>query len=115
MSITTERHSLPLRSGSPNLPIGGVRSAPPRRSRSRPIKLRPSGSPAVMGSPNHAPGVPVMGAPSPALHLAVMGGPDTGPRLHPMGGPDSGPRVDPMGESNLTFLDSLFTQRRGVL
>jgi hypothetical protein len=115
MSTTSQRHSLPLRSGSPDLPIGGVHSAPRRRSRSRPIKRRPSGTPAVMGPPNHAPGVPVMGAPRPALHLEVMGGRDTGPRLDPMGRPDARPRVDPMGESDLTFVDSLFTQRKSVL
>jgi hypothetical protein len=115
MSITNQRHSLPLRPGSPDLPIGGVRSAPPRRSRSRRIKLRPSGTPRVMGPPNHAPGIPVMGAPNQAVHLEVMGVPDTGPRRDPMGGPDPGPRVDPMGESDLTFVDSLFTKRKGVL
>jgi hypothetical protein len=57
-----------------------------------------------------------MGAPREALlHLEVMGGPDTGPRRDPMGGPDPGPRVDPMGESDVTFVDSLFTKRKGVL
>jgi hypothetical protein len=115
MSITSQHHSLPLRSGSPDLPIGGVKSAPRRRAPSRPTKLRPSGTPAVMGPPNDAPGVSVMGARSPAHHLDVMGGPDTGPRLDPMGGPDAGPRVDLMGESDLAFVDSLFTQRKGVL
>jgi hypothetical protein len=115
MSITSQRHSLPLHSGSPDLPIGGVHSGPRRRSRPRPIKPSPSDTPAVMGPPNHAPGLPVMGAPSPAFHLEVMGGPDTGPRLDPMGGPDAGPRADLMGESDLTFVDSLFTQRKGVL
>jgi hypothetical protein len=57
-----------------------------------------------------------MGAPREALlHLEVMGGPDTGPRRDPMGGPDPGPRVDPMGESDVTFVDSLFTKRKGVV
>jgi hypothetical protein len=115
MSITSKRHSLPLRSGSPDLPIADARSAPLRPSRSRPVTLLPSGTPAVMGPPNHAPGVPVMGAPSRALHLEVMGGPDGGPRLDPMGGPDAGQRVDPMGASDLTFVDSLFSKRRAVL
>jgi hypothetical protein len=78
-----------------------------------------------MGPPNHAPGLPVMGAPSPGLHLDVMsghagprvdpmGGPDAGPRVDPMGGPDAGPRVDLMGESDLTFVDSLFTRATSV-
>jgi hypothetical protein len=109
MSITSQRHSPPLRSGSPDLPIGGVNSAPRRRGRPRPIKPRPSGTPAVVGPPNHAPGVPVMGAPSQAPHVELMGRPDTGPRLYPMGGPGDGPRVDLIGESDLAFVDSLFT------
>jgi hypothetical protein len=124
MSIISQPHSQPVHSRSRDAPIGGACSAPRRRSRPR-IKPRHSGVPAIMGPPNHAPGLPVMGAPSPGLHLDVMsghagprvdpmGGPDAGPRVDPMGGPDAGPRVDLMGESDLTFVDSLFTRATSV-
>ena len=113
MSITNQRHSLPPRSRSQDAGSRGVHPAP-RRSLSQPVKPRPSDVPAVMGPPNHAPGVPIMGAPSRALHLEVMGGPDTGLRPDPMGGPDAAPRMGLMGVSDLTFVDSLFTQRKSI-
>lgn len=115
MTITNQRHSLPLRSRSRDTPFGSVHSAPSQRRPSKPIKPRHSSVPAAMGPPNHAPGVPVMGAPRPALYVEVMGGPDTGPRLDPMGGRDAGTRIDVMGKGDLTFVDSLFTQRKRFL
>lgn len=115
MSISSHRHSLPLRERSQDARIGSPYPGPRRRSRSQTVRPRPSGVPSVMGPPNHAPSVPVMGAASPGLHLEVMGGPDTSPHLDLMGGPDPGPRVDPMGESDATLVDSLFTQRKSLL
>jgi hypothetical protein len=114
MSITSQHHSLPLRPRSQDAPIHGMPSPAQRASRRRPVEPRPSGVPAIMGPPNHVPGVPVMGAPSPVLQLGVIGGPDVGPRLDPMGGPDTGRHVDVMGESDLTFVDCLFAQRRSL-
>jgi hypothetical protein len=116
MSIINQRQSLPLRSGSQDAPVGGAYVGPRRRSRSRAGRPATSGVPSVMGPPNRAPGVPVMGVPSPGgLRFDVMGGPDTGLRVDPMGGPDVGPRVDLMGESDLTFVDSLFGERKSFL
>ncbi|MBV9339110.1 MAG: hypothetical protein JO243_24740 [Solirubrobacterales bacterium] len=115
MSITGQRHLLPLRSSSRDERIGSAYSTPRRRRRSEPIRPRLSGAPSVMGPPNHAPGVPVMGAASAGPHLEIMGVPDSRPRQDPMGGPDASPRVDLLGESDLTFVDSLFTQRRSLL
>ena len=114
MSITSQRHSLPLRAKSQDKGNGGTPSPAQRGSRSRPAKPRPCSVPAVMGPPNHAPGVPIMGAPSPGLRLDVMGGPDAGPRLDPMGGPDTGRRLHLLGKSDPIFIDSLFAQRRSL-
>jgi hypothetical protein len=113
MSITRQRNSLPLSSPS-HAGIHAIPSPAQRSSRTRPVKPCRSGVPAVMGAPNHAPGVPTMGAPSRGLHLDAMGGPDVGPRLDPMGGPDTGRRTRLLGESDPTFIDSLFAQRRSV-
>jgi hypothetical protein len=108
MSITTEHQSLPLRSRSHDAGISGMPSPAHRDSRTMPVKPRPSRVPAVMGQPNHAPGVPIMGAPSRDVHLDVVGSPDVAPRVDLMGGPDTGQRLPVMGESDLTFVDSLF-------
>jgi hypothetical protein len=87
--------------------------SPAQRSRCPlPVNSRPSGVPAVMGPPNHAPGMPVMGASSPGLHLDVMGSPNARPDLDPMGGPDTGRRLHLLGESDPAFTDSLFAHRR---
>lgn len=76
---------------------------------------RPARKPAsrvipAMGLPNSAP-VDVMGGPDRCPRIDVMGVPDGGLGLDVMGGPDRGPRVDVMGESDLRFVDSLFTGR----
>jgi hypothetical protein len=41
--------------------------------------------------------------------MDVMGGADTGARVSVMGPGDRGPRMDVFGESDLRFVDSLFT------
>jgi hypothetical protein len=114
MSITSQRHPLPPRSTSRDAGINGMLSPAQRSRRSRPVMPGSSGVPALMGRPNHAPGVPVMGAPSHGLHLDVMGGPDVGPDLDPMGGPDTGQPLLLLGESHPTFIGSLFAQRRSL-
>jgi hypothetical protein len=114
MSITRHRNSLPVSSRSPDVGIRGIPSPAQRGSRSRPVKHRPSGVPALMGPPSHAPGVPVMGAPSPGLYLHAIGGPDVASRLDPMGGPDTGRCLRLLGESNSKFLDSLFAPQRNL-
>jgi hypothetical protein len=53
-----------------------------------------------------------MGAAIPGLHPALMGEPDTGPRLSVMGVGDRGTRLDVFGETDLRFVDSLFTRPR---
>jgi hypothetical protein len=113
MSITSQRHSLPPRSRTRDAGMHGMPS-PAHRRHSPPVKPWPSGVPAVMGPPNHAPGVPVMGASRPGLHTEVMGGHDVGPRLGPMGGPDIGRRLHLLGESDPAFTDSLFGQRKSL-
>jgi hypothetical protein len=60
-----------------------------------------------MGQANRAPGTPIMGAPGPTMY--VMGGPDAGARVSVMGPGDRGRRLDVLGESDLRFVDSLFT------
>jgi hypothetical protein len=62
-----------------------------------------------MGPANRARGVSIMGAAMPGLQPALMGGPDTGPRVSVMGVGDRGARLDVFGESDLSFVDSLFT------
>jgi hypothetical protein len=114
MSIISQSHSLPLPSGSHDAGIPAMPSPAQRAGDRQPVKPRPSGVPTVMGPANHAPGVPVMGAPHAAPQLDVMGGPDRGPHLDVMGRPDTGQRVHVMGESDLTFVDSLFGQRRSL-
>ena len=103
MSTTNEHYSLP---------------APVRiRLRTRDLHPRPhrrtaegSGATPVMGPANRAPGMSIMGAAIPGLHPFLMGGPDAGPRVSIMGVGDRGARLDVFGESNLRFVDSLFTQ-----
>jgi hypothetical protein len=53
-----------------------------------------------------------MGAASSGSYL--MGGADAGPRVSVMGSGDGGPRVDVFGDSDLRFVDSLFTGSRGA-
>jgi hypothetical protein len=114
MNTTSQRHSLPPRSRSHDAAMHGIPSPTHRSNPSQPVEPPPSVVPAVMGPPNHAPGVPAMGAPSAGLHLDVMGGPDVGPRLDPMGGPDTGRRLHLLGDTDPTFIDSLFAQRRSL-
>ncbi len=114
MSTTTEHHSLALHPRSRDQGSPGATSPARRDPRSRSVTSLPSGLPPVMGPPDHAPDVPAMGFPSAGPHHGVMGGPDTGPRLDPMGGPDTGPSMHLMGESDLTFVDFVFAQRRSL-
>jgi hypothetical protein len=60
-----------------------------------------------MGPANRAPGVSIMGASSRSVD--VMGGADVGPRVSVMGAGDRGTRLDVFGESDLRFVDWLFT------
>ena len=114
MSVTSQRHSLPLRSRSQNAGTQDMPAPAQRAIRRQPVKPRPAGVPAIMGPPNRAPGVPVMGAPGPALQLTVMGRPDVSPGLDPMGPSDTGQRLHLLGDSDPTFVDSLFVQRRSL-
>jgi len=114
MSITSQRHPLPPRSKAPDAGIHDMPSRVQRSSRSRPVTPWPSSVPAVMGPPNHAPGVPVMGAPRPGHHHDVMGGPDVGPDLDPMGGPDTGRPLHLLGDSHPRFTDLLFARPRSL-
>jgi len=111
MNVASHKRPLPLSSRPRNAWIRGVNPAPRSHSGSWTATQRISSVTPVMGPPNRAPGVPVMGATSWDIHLHLMGRPDAGTRVDPLGGPDNGPRVDPMGESDLSFVDWLFTQR----
>jgi hypothetical protein len=53
-----------------------------------------------------------MGASIHGSFPGVMGGPDTGPRVSLIGTADAGARLDMFGESDLRFVDSLFTHPR---
>jgi len=44
----------------------------------------------------------------------LIGGADAGPRVNVMGSGDRGQRVDAFGDSDLRFLDSLFTASGGA-
>jgi hypothetical protein len=63
-----------------------------------------------MGPANHAPGVPIMGRASSGPYL--MGGADAGPHVNVIRSGDRGQRVDVFGDSDLRFVDSLFTPVR---
>jgi hypothetical protein len=78
----------------------------------RPAGQAPSSVAPIMGPPNRA-AVDIMGSSDGSACVDVMGGPDRGPRLDIMGGPDQGPRLNLMGQSDLRYVDSLFTGRAG--
>ena len=104
MSTLDGHHSLSTATGVPLR----IRDTRPRRR----FTARADGVIPVMGPANRAPGVSIMGAAMPGAHPGVMGGPDTGPRVSVMGTADPGARLDMFGESDLRFVDSLFTHPR---
>jgi hypothetical protein len=104
MSSISE-HSLPARRKVRRLRIRDARSRPHARAADR------AGAIPIMGPANRAPGTSIMGAPGRTVD--VMGGADSGPRVSVMGPRDRGPRLDLLGESDLRFVDSLFTSVRG--
>ena len=106
MSITSQPHSLPMRTKAQRLRTRGVHPRPRPRSYSQDSSVT-----SVMGPANTAPGVSIMGGPSWGLHPDVMGGPDAGPRVNVMGSGDRGTRLDVFGDSDLSFVDSLFTRQ----
>ena len=74
----------------------------------KPVQPEPQRLTSVMGPANRA-RVDIMGGSDRGVRVDIMGGPDRGLRFDAMGGPDQSPRVDIMGESDLRFVDSLFT------
>ena len=112
MSTASHKHPFPLNSRPRDTPIRGEHPAPRTHSDSQTAAQRWTSGTPVMGPPNQPPGLPVMGATMSDLHLHVMGVPDAGVRMDPMGGPDDGLMVDVMGESDLSFVDCLFTSAR---
>ena len=104
--MSTFSEAYPLRPGA------RVRRLRTRDDDTRPGRPREkqSGATPIMGPPNRAPGMAIMGASGPSAY--VMGGPDVGPRVNAMGAGDRGLRLDLFGESDLRFVDSLFTSAR---
>src|SRR5579862_2962394 len=96
MSTISENYPLPVRL---------------RARDGRLLAARRAGDVPLMGPANRAPGMSIMGAAPSGLHSGVMGGPDTGPRVSVMGAGEGGTRVEVFGESDLRFVDSLFTTR----
>jgi hypothetical protein len=105
MSSISEHYSLPARRKARRLRIRDARSRPGARAADR------AGAIPIMGPANRAPGTSIMGAPGRTVD--VMGGADADPRVSVMGPRDRGPRLDLLGESDLRFVDSLFTSVRG--
>ena len=112
MSSISEHHSLPAHTKAhrPHTRRDHPRPRPP--SRPQVVVVQKSGLTPIMGPANHAPGVPIMGAASSGPYL--MGGADLGPRVSVMGSRDRGQRVDVFGDSDLRFVDSLFTGSGGT-
>jgi hypothetical protein len=111
MSSTSEHYSLPAQT---KVKRPHRRGDHPSRRRTRPqvVALQNTGLTPIMGPANHAPGVPVMGIAGSGPYL--MGGVDASPGVSVMGSGDRGRRVDVFGDSDLRFVDSLFTKSRGA-
>ena len=112
MSSITEHYSLPAQTKAQRPRRRGDHPSPRPHPRSQVAARQDSRPTPVMGPANRAPGVPIMGIASPGSYL--MGGADAGPRVNVMGSCDRGRRVDVFGASDLTLVDSLFTQSRGA-
>ncbi len=112
MSSITEHYSLPAHTKTQRPRTRGDHPSPRPHPRSQVAAVQNSGPTPIMDPANHAPGVPIMGIASSGPYL--MGGPHAGPRVSVMGNGDRGPRVDAFGDSDLRFVDSLFTQSRGA-
>jgi hypothetical protein len=110
MSSISEHYSLPAQSKAQRPRTRRGHPSPRPHPRSQVAALPNSGLTPIMGPANHAPGVPIMGMASSGPYL--MGGADAGPRVSVMGSGDRGQRVDAFGDSDLRFVDSLFTQSR---
>jgi hypothetical protein len=112
MSGITEHYALPAKTKARHPRTREDHPSPRPCLRPRVAALHDTGLTPIMGPANHAPGVPIMGIASSGPYL--MGGADLGPRVNVMGSGDRGPRVDAFGDSDLRFVDSLFTQSRGL-
>jgi len=101
MGITSETHPYP----APTAWRLSNRSARPRprRATGQAVRLTPA-----MGPPNRAPGISIMGGAN-GIHPYAMSGADAGPHASVMGVGDRGPRLDLFGESDIRFVDSLFS------
>jgi hypothetical protein len=97
MSSISDHYSVPARAKARRPRIRDAES----RLRARATDI------PVMGPANRAPGTPIMGASSRTLD--VMGGADACTLVNVMGRGDRGPHVDVFGESDLRFVDWLFT------
>jgi hypothetical protein len=111
MSSISEHHSLPAQTKAQRPHRRGAHPSPRARPRSQSAAPQDSGLTPIMGLANHAPGVPIMGIASCGPYL--MGGADAGPRVNIMGR-DRGQRVDVFGDSDLRFVDSLFSDSGGA-
>jgi hypothetical protein len=113
MSSISEHYSLPAQTKAQRPHTPGDHPSPRPRTRPQVAALQNSGLTPIMGPANHAPGAPIMGMASSGPHL--MGGADAGPRVNVMGSGDRGQkRVDVFGDSDVRFVDSLFTESRGA-
>jgi hypothetical protein len=112
MSCISEHYSPPAQTKAQRPHRRRDHPSPRPRSRPRVAALQNSGLMPIMGPANHAPGVPIMGMASSGPYL--MGGADAGPLVSVIGSGDRGRRVDVFGESDLRFVDSLFTEAGGA-